>query len=296
MRDVFALGFPGQGSDWSTTVSVLAQHSSHELAQELGRRTGVENFADIDPADTLHAQPAIYTASMIGSSLLSPERYAATIGHSFGELAALVCAGVFEPSDGLSLAIERGRLGAIAQQNNPGAMVAVMASTLEAVEDARRSCGEGPDAWLEIAVINHPSQVVLSGDPASVNRIVEHFSATSARTLVLPIGGPFHTSAMAWAAIQYEQFAREIPTKPPTKPMVFSSGGGMLSPGQPTTDVAKRLGRSLVAPVDWPDTVRRARSAGITAGIDGGPGNTLVRISKRAGMRFVSSEPDPACD
>lgn len=217
MRDVFALGFPGQGSDWSTTVSVLAQHSSHELAQELGRRTGVENFADIDPADTLHAQPAIYTASMIGSSLLSPERYAATIGHSFGELAALVCAGVFEPSDGLSLAMERGRLGAIAQQNNPGAMVAVMASTLEAVEDARRSCGEGPDAWLEIAVINHPSQVVLSGDPASVNRIVEHFSATSARTLVLPIGGPFHTSAMGWAAIQYEQFARGIlPSHPPS--------------------------------------------------------------------------------
>lgn len=65
---------------------------------------------------------------------------------------------------------------------------------------------------------NHPSQVVLSGaDPGSVNRIVEHFSATSARTLVLPIGGPFHTSAMGWAAIQYEQFAREIPTKPPTE-------------------------------------------------------------------------------
>lgn len=91
---------------------------------------------------------------MIGSSLLSPGRYAATIRDSFGELAVVVCAGVFEPSDGSApLVIERGRLGAIAQQNNPGAMVAVMASTLVAVEDARRSCGERPGAWLEIAVI-----------------------------------------------------------------------------------------------------------------------------------------------
>lgn len=286
---MIALGFPGQGADWGSVLEVLVSGadnpSGFAWVTTLSAATGVSDWSVVDPADTQLAQPAIYCASLIGADRAAGSIDAA-VGHSFGELAALVFAGSLTFEDGLALAQLRGRLGGEAQRNAPGVMVAVLALDRAIVERIRTAAVESAGELLEVAVVNHSKQVVLTGDEAAVARLETLVAGTDGRAIRLPIGGPFHTSRMSDAATRYEQAAERMPIAPPRIPIVFSSGGGHINAGGDTSDVPQRLGRSLVDPVDWPDTLSRCRALGIESGIDAGPGNTLVRISKKAGMVF----------
>lgn len=285
------LGFPGQGADWLAVISSLRgvrdASPGNQWVAQLGAVTGVADWSAVDPADTQLAQPAIYCASLIGAAEAA-DSIDSAVGHSFGELAALVYAGSLTFEDGLGLAQLRGQLGSEAQQHAPGVMVAVLALDRAVVDRLRTEAIETTGQMLEVAVVNHSKQVVLTGDDAAVTQLEILVSGTDGRATRLPIGGPFHTSRMDEAASAYEHAAAKLAIKPPRIPVVFSSGGGHVEAGGDTADVPRRLGRSLVDPVDWPDTLARCRALGIESGIDAGPGNTLVRISKKAGMVFRS--------
>lgn len=288
---MIAIGFPGQGADWQSVIAALhsaqaaAPHS--EVVARLRSATGIEDWSAVDPADTQLAQPAIYCASLIGAATTA-EAVDAVVGHSFGELAALVHAESLTFDDGLALAQLRGRLGREAQRSAPGVMVAVLALDRAVIEQLRQLTVDATGQMLEIAVVNHSKQVVLTGDEAAVAHIEALVADTAGRATRLPIGGPFHTSRMAKAAQEYTDAAAHLSIAPPRMPVVFSSGGGHVPSGGDTRSVPTRLGKSLVDPVDWPDTLSRCQELGITSGIDAGPGNTLVRISKKAGMSFRS--------
>lgn len=286
---MIALGFPGQGADWGSVLEVLVSGadnpSGFAWVTTLSAATGVSDWSVVDPADTQLAQPAIYCASLLGAARVTGP-IGAVVGHSFGELAALVYAGSLDFDDGLALAQLRGALGHQAQLVTPGVMVAVLALDRSVVEDLRTQSVDATSALLEIAVVNHSKQVVLTGDEIAVAHLESLVASTTGRAKRLPIGGPFHTTRMAEAARAYRTAAAKLTIKAPRIPIVFSSGGGHVEAGDDISDVPLRLGRSLVDPVDWPDTLSRCRALGIESGIDAGPGNTLVRISKKAGMVF----------
>jgi [acyl-carrier-protein] S-malonyltransferase len=300
-----AAGFPGQGVDWASTVSIIESRATDRRSLQFFERVGLRSLDGVLPTDTRVCQPAIFVASMLladgvrldggddggdGTGVTSGPTAMAAVGHSFGELAALVFGGVFEFADGLELAARRGELGEESQQRFEGQMLAVIGADPEEVEYRRRlaiaAVAPTMPAALEVAVINHPLQVVLSGTPACVAAFADSIRSATVRCKPLPIGGAFHTPAMANAAVGYAEETARITPHAARISVVLSSGGGMIEAGSSPLDLPQRLARSLVMLVDWPNTLSRLAALGVTSGIDVGPGTTLSRIGRRAGMRF----------
>lgn len=297
LSGTMVLGFPGQGVDWNATVGIVEEHPSDARVRQFFSRVGIDTLDGVRPEDTRICQPAIFLASMLRSSPLRADlevgradQIGAVVGHSFGELAALVFAGAYSFEEGLELAARRGELGAESHRLHQGQMLAVIGADIGELEYQRRlALAAHPNAGLglEFAVINHAQQVVLAGSDECIATLRQAVGSSTVRTKLLPIGGAFHTPAMAQAAAGYRAAAASITPSAPRLPVVMSSGGGTLESGQTPVDLPERLARSLVMLVDWPDTLKRAGALGIERGVDAGPGVTLTKISRRAGMQFV---------
>ena len=111
------------------------------------------------------------------------------VGHSVGEYSALGAAGALSDRDAIALVRERGEATVAAAKEHPGAMAAVIGLEDSVVEEL---CGSIGNVWP--ANYNCPGQLVVSGEPAAVDRLLEEATARGARkTVTLRIGGAFHS-------------------------------------------------------------------------------------------------------
>lgn len=282
-----AWGFPGQGVTWASVVERLDGAPVHELVVRLRDRIGDDPWAEVDPTDTRRAQAAILTASLLALDDLDGPPVA-VCGHSFGELAALVAAGVITAEDGLELALLRGELGAEVQAATNGAMLAVVGVDEWTVERLRRLAVAAVPGPCDLAVRNHAVQVVLAGAPATLDHVEAEAEALGGRAHRLPIGGAFHTPAMAPVVARYEAAVAQRELAPPTVPVVLSTSPGAVTDGSDLAALPARLGDALVMPVDWPRAIAEVKALGATEGLDVGPGNALGKVGRRAGLRFTS--------
>ena len=116
-------------------------------------------------------------------------------GHSLGEYTAAAAAGVVATSDGMEIVCERGRLMAAIQAERPGAMAAIVGIPLEPL---RALCEQASSAGLVTpANLNTPTQIVVSGEAAGVEKFLELARAAGAEKAVrLTVGAGFHTALM----------------------------------------------------------------------------------------------------
>jgi malonyl CoA-acyl carrier protein transacylase len=149
--------------------------------------------------ETERQQPAIFVTSLAifeaarSAGALPDAVFAA--GHSLGEYTALVAAGALDFEDGLRLVRTRGRLMQEAGAANPGVMAAIIGLDRATVE---RVCAE---TGAELCNDNAPSQIVIGGPPAAVERATQKAKEAGAqRTVPLAVSGAFHTSLMRPAA------------------------------------------------------------------------------------------------
>ncbi|MET7679194.1 ACP S-malonyltransferase [Streptomyces sp. NPDC005423] len=272
---------PGMGEPWRTTPS-------WELVESVSRVSGFDVAELLLTADqetlsrTDHAQISVFTASLLAWSELrasEPDtRVVALAGHSLGEYAALVAAGVLSVTDGAWLVGERGRAMAEAARRRPGAMAAVMGGDLERVtalvEAARR---DGADLW--VANHNSPRQTVIAGSRTAVLATADRAADAGLRYSVLPVGAACHSPYMEPAgealsrALDLTEFrAGAIPVVANVDAAVHYGGSGWR----------ERCARQLVAPVRWVDTLRALHEElDATAFLDIGPGTTLSSLAKR---------------
>ncbi len=155
-----------------------------------------------DLSDTRQTQPCLFTASLAGLRALEEallqrgERLAPALvaGHSVGEYAALVAAGVLSFGDALHLVAMRGTL--MADAGLPGGMAAVIGLEREVVDAVVAGAELGDQ--LVVANDNAPGQVVLSGSNAALELISAPLTRAGARrTIPLKVSGPFHSPMMA---------------------------------------------------------------------------------------------------
>ena len=132
----------------------------------------------------------------------------AVLGHSVGELAAAVVAGVVGVEDGLRLVVARGGL----MQALPvgGAMVAVFAPVVE-VESVVASCG----GLVGVAAVNGPAHVVVSGAAADVDVVVGVFVGRGVRVQALTVSHAFHSPLMAPMLDDFAAVAATVSYHPP---------------------------------------------------------------------------------
>lgn len=262
--------FPGQGSHTPDMRELVAQRAP-ELLERVTELVGEDPFARVEE-NTRFAQPAIFCASVVGWDALGL-RPVAGAGHSLGELAALVAAGVLKRDDALELVVLRGRLMGEARN---GSMLALVGASLE---DARAIAEAG---GVTVANDNAPGQVVLSGSIDALDKTEQVASERGTRVIRLDVAGAFHSPAMEPAVEPFRAALDEVEVAEPAFP-VFSCASA-----QPFTDVRDELAQALVRPVRWRETVIAMHEAGADAFVEVGPGKVLARMGKRIlkGVKF----------
>jgi rapamycin polyketide synthase A/B/C len=171
---------------------------------------------DIDVNETGYAQPALFALQVALCGLLESwgVRPEVVVGHSVGELAAGYVAGVWSLEDACVLVSARARL----MQALPtgGAMVAVPVSE----EQARSVLGEG----VEIAAVNGPASVVLSGDEAAVLQA----AAGLGKWTRLRTSHAFHSARMEPMLEEFRAVAEQLTYRVPR--VAMASGDQVATP------------------------------------------------------------------
>lgn len=271
-----AILFPGQGSQVDGMRDRVRRYCPEllDLADDI---LGEDAFANPETSTRL-LQPAIYCASIAGwrraIEIAKDWRPAAYAGHSLGEIAALACAGVLSPEDGLRLVALRGELmERMADNGPPGGMLAILGMDFDSV--ARLAAHHS----LNIAGDNAPGQTVVCGDARILDRLKVCLEESGIEARRLRIKGAFHSPAMEPIRPVFEAAVRSVELRDPCIP-VFSSVTAM-----PFDDFAHRLAQSLTHPVRWRETMYALERAGVRRYVETGPGKALTRIAKRMLVR-----------
>jgi malonyl CoA-acyl carrier protein transacylase len=188
---------PGMGQDFVEIYpesKAIFQQASDAIGEDMEALCFNEN-TKLDLTE--YTQPAIITTEIAILKALEKgygfqAQYFA--GHSLGEYAALVAAGVFLFQDTIKIVKKRGQLMQKAVPEGIGAMAALLMENIEKTEFASICSKMG----AEIANYNSASQIVISGKKECVDKAMEKLGSTYAemKIVVLPVSAPFHSSLM----------------------------------------------------------------------------------------------------
>jgi trans-AT polyketide synthase/acyltransferase/oxidoreductase domain-containing protein len=284
--------FPGQGSQAKGMGRGLFEKYREQVAtadQILGYSIEALCLEDRDRrlSNTKYTQPALFVVNAL--TYLDLESAGAgrpdfVAGHSLGEYNALFAAGALSFEVGLKMVQRRGELMAAAEQ---GAMAAVTGLTEDVV---RRVLATEGLADIDIANLNAPTQIVISGPAASVSEAQAAFERNGCVAFIrLPVSGAFHSRLMAPAAHAFAEFLRELPVKAPTIPVIAN----VTARPYPAQEIRELLVAQITSSVRWTASVQHLRACGVGDFKEVGPGNVLTGLIRKI-MRELPSERAPA--
>lgn len=277
--------FPGQGSAVVGMGESIAS-ASPAAASVLGRlgelAPGVQALRTDGPLDELirtsNAQPAILAVNCACAAALAGRgiRPDLVAGHSLGEYAALVAAGVLDFDTGLRLVLKRGELMEQSASAAAGTMSAILGAPPEAVEAVIAD-------WQTRGVIanandNAPGQIVVSGDVETLRAAAADFKAVGARVIDLPVGGAFHSPLMAAGERAFAAVLDATPFGEARVPVVQNVTATPASDPDVIKDV---LRRQITGRVRWRESVDAMVAAGVDTFIEVGPGKVVSGLVQR---------------
>lgn len=233
---------------------------------------------------TVNTQPAILTTS---AALLAVWKKAAprpdfVAGHSLGEYSALVAAEALSFVDAVRVVRQRGAFMEEAVPAGRGGMAAVLGmerEALQAIVDAVSAEGD----VVELANLNCPGQIVISGTIAGVKKAAERARQAGARrVLELAVSGPFHSSLMRPAAERLAKVLADVPLADARVPVVANV---TARPVTQAAEIRRLLVEQVAAPVLWEDSVRTMLEAGVDTFVEIGPGTVLTGLIKKIDRR-----------
>ena len=233
--------------------------------------------------ETKVCQPALYVQGYALFSILKERgklnELKAACGLSLGELTALAVAGVYDFATGLRLVAERGRLMQLACDATKGGMAAVIGGT---PEDVQIFCNEFD---IEIANLNCPGQIVISGDNA---KVIEAVAASKGRFKLckpLNVAGAYHSCLMNSARDAFAEFIKDFDFKAPEIVCYTNVTGGQISDPEA---IKEALVSQIVSSVRFEDNLRNmAADNGINEFYECGPGKVLAGFAKRIDRSLV---------
>jgi [acyl-carrier-protein] S-malonyltransferase len=286
MSDNIAFVFPGQGSQYVEMGKDF--YDNYEVARKYFDKAN--EILDIDlkklcfegPEDELtetqNTQPAIFTVSMIAYEILKAEGIEPKMvaGHSLGEYAALCSAGVFDFETGLKLVRKRGELMASAvSEGSKGTMAAIIALKRDKIEEI---CSE-VDGVCELANINSPIQIVISGEEKAVHAAMEKADEAGAKKIVeLNVSSAFHSQLMEPAKNKLEEYINTIEFNDPEVPVIANSTADFVKNRE---EIVAALKEQLTNPVRWVESMELMGENDIELALEVGPGRVLKSLMRR---------------
>jgi [acyl-carrier-protein] S-malonyltransferase len=297
----FAFVFPGQGSQSVGMLNAFADHAlvretvqqaSDALGQDLGKLIAEGPVEELGL--TTNTQPVMLTAAYAIYRVWEKEtglKPVIVAGHSLGEYTALVAAGALPFSAAVPLVRFRAQAMQSAVPVGEGGMAAILGLDDDAV---RAVCAEASVAGIVEAVnFNAPSQVVIAGSKAGVEKACEIAKAKGAkRALPLPVSAPFHSSLLKPASDQLREYLASVDIGVPKIPLINNID--VASVAEPAA-IKDALVRQAAGPVRWVETVQKMAREHVTHVIECGPGKVLNGLTKRIdGTLIGASIFDPA--
>lgn len=283
----FSIVFPGQGSQSVGMMRGFADRpgvratfdeASAALGEDLWAM--VENGPDTALNATVNTQPVMLTAGVaVWREWLASGGPAPTVvaGHSLGEYSALVAAESLTLADAVRTVRFRAQAMQEAVPVGAGAMAAILGLDDDAVREACASAAQGE--VVEAVNFNAPSQVVIAGHKAAVERAADRAKAAGAkRALLLPVSAPFHSTLLAPAADRLAGFLRDVALSAPVIPVINNVDVTCVS--DPAA-IRGALARQARSPVRWVETIRAIAGMGATTIIECGPGKVLNGLTRR---------------
>lgn len=285
--------FSGQGAqtvgmgrslyESSATARALYEQANEVLGWDL--KSICFDGPDAALTETRVCQPALYVQGYAVFSILKERGLLndvkAACGLSLGELTALAAAGVYDFATGLRLVAERGRLMQLACDATKGGMAAVIGGTPDAVQTF---CQEFD---IEIANLNCPGQIVVSGDHS---KVLEAVAASKGRFKLckpLNVAGAYHSRLMASARDAFAQFIQDVDFNAPGIAVYTNVTGGQVREPQAIKDA---LVHQVVSSVRFEDCLRNmAADNGINHFFECGPGKVLTGFAKRIDKTLLIS-------
>ena len=282
-----ALVFPGQGSQSTGMMRSFADsrpvrdtftEASSVLGQDLWQLAN--DGPDEVLNSTVNTQPLMLTAGYAVYRAwceAGGAQPAVVAGHSLGEYTALVVAGVVSFRDALPLVRFRAHAMQDAVPLGTGAMAAILGLDDDAVRAACSEAAQGD--VVEPVNFNAPSQVVIAGHKAAVERGAEAAKARGAkRAVMLPVSAPFHSSLLKPAAQRLEEYLASVAFCAPQIPVINNVDVAMANEPQ---QIKSALARQACNPVRWVDIIRHMARTGVTHVAECGPGRVLSGLSRR---------------
>lgn len=275
--------FTGQGSQFAGMGKDLAERfpaaraTFAEADAALGESISQLCFAGPDDrlALTENTQPATLTVAIAAFRALGQKPDLAA-GHSLGEYAAHVAAGTLPFATAVQLVRERGKRMQGAVPVGTGGMVVLRKMGL----DEAKALVARVDAGLcEIANVNEPEQIVVSGAIAAMDQVVA--LAPPKKALKLNVSVPFHCSLLQSAAAAFGKVLTDTPMHDPAFPVWCNVDAAPV-----TTAAAARsaLQRQFAGSVLWQQTIEGMFAAGVRHFVECGPKATLVNMVKRIAL------------
>jgi [acyl-carrier-protein] S-malonyltransferase len=209
------------------------------------------------------------------------------VGHSVGEYSALAAAGALSDRDAVGLVRARGEAMAEAAAEHPGAMAAVLGLEDAVVEEL---CAEIEGVWP--ANYNCPGQLVVSGENASVDRLVDAAAKRGARrTVKLRVSGAFHSPLVARAVDRLRPAVGRVSWREPVPPFMSTVTARLESAAR----IGSILLDQLTAPVRFTQAVRELVAQGVGVFVEVGPGQVLSGLLRRCDRSLTTvsvNDPD----
>ena len=263
------------GKDWVEN-SATARKLAHQADVALGYSISEIMFdgPDEELTKTSNCQPALYLHGLMALALLRKRLPnlipVAAAGLSLGEFTAHAAAGTFSFEDGLSLVARRGAFMEQACLATGGAMAAMIGGD----EAQVRALAAAAD--VDVANLNAPGQIVLSGTVAGIDAAVALAKEFGIRRAIkLNVAGAYHSRLMQSAQDKLAAELAGISIQSPSIPVVCNFAAARVSD---PAEIRTMLEKQVTGSVRWTESIQALIAMGHRTFIELGPGKVIAGL------------------
>ncbi len=285
MPKKIALLFAGQGAqtvgmgrdlaEQFPTAANLFQKADDVLERKLSEIAWNGPIEDL--TKTSNCQPALFVHGLACLSVLRELAgnfpIGGAAGLSLGEMTAHAAAGTFDFANGLRLVQRRGELMDEACEKTSGGMAALIGAEENIVRQL------AADEEVDVANINAPGQIVISGELAKVEAAVGVAKEYGIRrATMLNVAGAYHSRLMESAYEKLGAVLQHVPMQPPSFPVISNVTGDEV---RTPVEIRRTLQDQVTGTVRWLDCMERLAALGCDFFVELGPGGVLAGLLRR---------------